>query len=45
MTYLREKGIKSFDTEAEAEKAWGDRCEELSAKSLFHASQGWYMGR
>jgi len=45
MEHMREKSIASFDVTPEAEKAWCDRVEELSAKSLFHASQGWYMGR
>lgn len=43
--YMRDNNIKSFDVEDDAEAKFGEHINELSAKTLFHESHGWYMGR
>lgn len=42
---MRDNGIKSFDVQEDAEAKFGEHINELSAKTLFHESHGWYMGR
>ncbi|GAC99131.1 flavin-binding monooxygenase-like [Pseudozyma hubeiensis SY62] len=43
--YMRDNKIASFDVQGEAEAKFGEHINELSAKTLFHESHGWYMGR
>lgn len=43
--YMRDNKIQSFDVQPEAEAKFGEHINDLSAKTLFHESHGWYMGR
>ncbi len=43
--YMRDNNISYFDVQDEAEAKFGEHINELSAKTLFHESHGWYMGR
>lgn len=43
--YMRDNNIRYFDAQEDAEAKFGEHINELSAKTLFHESHGWYMGR
>lgn len=41
---IKDENVKSINATKDAEEQWRQKVQDLSAKSLFHSVNSWYMG-